>query len=265
MGQMISQVYNFTRVQLKNLIDRVQNTGYSIHYEQKFTETKIIEFFTRIGSCEAPGLFMNPKQYPELFIVTGDKDAEGKKIGMFGEGELGWHSNGNSRNIIDKILIGLYCIKGNVNTTLSICNTSLPFYELTESEQEYWKTIKIRLKFQNNTMYDLENDDPELQFMSLNKGSIRNIVGIHPYTNKYYFYFPYHFISKAWQNKKLIDHAQMIERLKPLIFKSKYQVHHIFSEGDFLLMDQFTTLHRRTPVLGKRLLWRLASDYSNIC
>jgi len=264
MVQMTLQVYSFSKKQLKNLIDTVQNTGYSIHYEQKFTEAEIIKFFKRIGECESPGLFMNPKDYPELFIVTGDKDTEGKKIGMFGEGELGWHSNGNSRNIIDKILIGLYCIEGNVNTTLSICNTSLPFYELTESEQEYWKSIKIRLKFQNNTMYHLKEDDPDFKFMSLNKGSIRDLVGKHPYTNKYYFYFPYHFIVKAWENNKLIDHKQMIEQLKPLIFKSKYQAHHVLAAGDLILMDQFVTLHRRTPVLGKRLLWRLASDYTRI-
>jgi hypothetical protein len=56
----------------------------------------------------------------------------------------------------------------------------------------------------------------------------------------------------------------MIEKLKPIIFKSRYQHHHVFAENDLLLMDQFTTLHRRTPVMGDRLLWRLASDYSKV-
>jgi alpha-ketoglutarate-dependent taurine dioxygenase len=56
----------------------------------------------------------------------------------------------------------------------------------------------------------------------------------------------------------------MINKLKPIIFKSKYQHHHVFAENDLLLMDQFTTLHRRTPVMGDRLLWRLASDYSKV-
>ena len=36
-------------------------------------------------------------------------------------------------------------------------------------------------------------------------------------------------------------------------------------KGDLLLMDQFTSLHRRTPVLdNNRLLWRLASDFKNV-
>lgn len=261
---MTLQVYNYTDSELKDLVNKIQTYGLSIHYNQEFTESQIVEFFNRIGECEAPGLFMNSKQHPEIFYVSDRRDDSGNKIGMFGAGELGWHSNGNSRHLIDKILIGLYCIKGNVNTTLSICNTSDPFYNLSEDEQEYWKSIVIRLKFQNDTMYHLDDDDPELEFMSKNKGSIRPLVGVHPHTQKYYFYFPYHFIIKAWEGKQSIDHEKMIERLKRIIFKSQHQTHHVFQEGDLLLMDQFTTLHRRTPVMGDRLLWRLASDYKKI-
>ena len=66
--------------------------------------------------------------------MTGKK-VDGKKIGMFGDTELGWHSNGNSRHLIDKILISLYCVKEDVNTTLSVCHTSKPFYDLSEDEQ----------------------------------------------------------------------------------------------------------------------------------
>lgn len=262
---MTLQVYNYNNEQLLALVNQIQTRGLSLYHEQEFTEAKIVEFFKRIGECEAPGLFMNSTDYPELFYVSDRKDETGKKIGMFGSGELGWHSNGNSRHLIDKILIGLYCIKGDENTTLSICNTSNPFYDLSVDEQEYWKSIKIRIKFQNDTMYHLDDDDPELEFMSANKGSIRDLVGIHPHTGKHYFYFPYHFIIKAWEGKKQIDHEKIIDRLKTIIFKSRYQTHHVFAEGDLLLMDQFCTLHRRTPVMGDRLLWRLASDYSKVC
>lgn len=261
---MTLQVYNYNDIELQNLVENVQEHGFTILHDQKFTASQIVDFFKRIGECESPGLFMNHEEHPEIFIVTGRRDTDGKKIGMFGDGELGWHSNGNSRHLIDKILIGLYCIEGDVNTTLSICNTSDPFYNLSVDEQEYWKSIKIRIKFKNDTMYHLDDDDPELEFMSANKGSIRNLVGIHPHTGKYYFYFPYHFIIKAWEGKKQIDHNEVIERLKPIIFKSKHQRHHVFAKGDLLLMDQFCTLHRRTPVMGDRLLWRLACDYSKI-
>ena len=240
----------------------VQTAGYKIFHDMEFTERSYIDLMKQFGELERHELFMNSKQVPELFYVTDRRDDSGNKLGMFGGGELGWHSNGNSRAVNDKILVSLYCVDGDPNTTLSICNTSDPFYDLSEDDQEYFKSITIRLKFQNNTMYQLDDDDPELEFMSKNKGSIRPLVSKHPHTGKYYFYFPYHFIIKAWENKTLIDHNELIEKLKPIIFKSRYQHHHVFAQGDLLLMDQLTTLHRRTPVMGDRMLWRAAGDYS---
>ena len=249
---------------LKQLAEVIHEEGVAVLYNQELNEREYIDTMKKFGECETPFLFMNPKEYPEIFLVTGKK-IDGKKIGMFGDTELGWHSNGNSRHLIDKILIGLYCVKEDINTTLSVCNTSQPFYDMSEDEKEYWRSITIRLKFKNNTIYDLEEDDPELEFMSKNKGSIRPLVGTHPHTGKEYFYFPYHFIIKAWADKKQIDHEEMINKLKPKIFKSQYQYHHIFKEGDLLLMDQFTSLHRRTPVMdNNRLLWRIASDFKKI-
>ena len=50
-----------------------------------------------------------------------------------------------------------------------------------------------KLKFKNNTIYNLEEGDPELEFMEASKGSIRKLVGKHPHTGQEYFYFPYHF------------------------------------------------------------------------
>ena len=258
------QIKEMSKEQLIDISKSIHKQGVSVFYNQEMNESEYIKTMKKFGECEAPDLFMNPKEYPEIFLVTGKK-VDGKKIGMFGDTELGWHSNGNSRHLIDKILIALYCVKEDINTTLSVCNTQQPFYDMSKDEQEYYRSITIRLKFKNNTIYDLEEGDPELEFMSKNKGSIRKLVGVHPHTGLEYFYFPYHFICKAWEGKKQIDHEKLIEKLMPKIFKSQYQYHHIFKEGDLLLMDQFTSLHRRTPVMdNNRLLWRIASDFNNV-
>ena len=258
------QIKEFSKQQLIDISKDIHKQGVAVFYNQKLNETEYTDVMKKFGECETPNLFMNPKEYPEIFLVTGKK-VDGKKIGMFGDTELGWHSNGNSRHLIDKILIALYCVKEDINTTLSVCNTQQPFYDMSKEEQEYWRSITIRLKFKNNTIYDLEEGDPELEFMSKNKGSIRKLVGEHPHTGREYFYFPYHFISKAWEGKKQIDAEEMVNKLKQKIFKSQYQYHHIFKEGDLLLMDQFTSLHRRTPVMdNNRLLWRVAADFNNV-
>ncbi len=262
----MERIVELDDVHLQQHMTTIQKQGVAVYYDQNLTADELCELARRIGEPEAPDLFMNPKEHPEIYLVTGKRDDDGKKIGMFGDTELGWHSNGNSRHKIDKILIGLYCVEEDINTTLSVCHTALPFTALSEDEKEYWRSIKIKIKFKNNTMYDLEEDDPELEFMSANRGSIRELVGVHPHTGEEYFYFPYHFICGAWEGKTKVDHEPIIERLLPMIFRPEYQFHHIFKRGDLLLMDQFTSLHRRTPVLDvNRLLWRVATDYSKIC
>jgi len=260
-----AQLKMFSNDALKTFATEVQTQGVAVFHGQELNQQEYIDLCKRFGECEAPDQFMNPKEYPELFLVTGKRDSDGNKIGMFGDTELGWHSNGNSRHQIDKIMISLFCVQEDINTTLSVCHTGIPFKQLSNEQQEYYRTIKIKIKFKNNTLYDLEDDDPELVFMSANKGSIRNLVDVHPHTGEEYFYFPYHFICGAWEGKTKIDHEKIVSELMPIIFKPQYQTHHIFKKGDLLIMDQFTTLHRRTPVLdNNRLLWRIANDYTKI-
>ena len=263
---MTTQISSFSKWHLGLEALKIQSKGHVIWYNQQFTAEEYVAFMKRFGECETPDLFMNPKETPEIFLVTGKLDKEGSKLGMFGDTELGWHSNGNSRHNVSHILIGLYCVEEDENTCLSICNTSIPFAYLDNETKDYYRNITIKLKFKNDTIYHLDEGDPELEFMSANKGSIRKLVGIHPVNSKIeYFYFPYHFIERAWYKKKQIDINPLIQELKSLIFKSEYMTHHIFKKGDLVLMDQFTSLHRRTPVYDtNRLLWRIASDYRNI-
>ena len=269
---MTTQILNLPRDRLAWEATMTQVRGHSIYHEQDLNADSYVELMKRFGNCETPNLFMNPVNHPEIFLVTGKKDKRGKKLGMFGDTELGWHSNGNSRHNVEHILIGLYCVEEDVNTTLSICNTARPFQDLTEEQQNYYRGVTIKLKFKNDTIYHLDEGDPELEFMSASKGSIRKLIGKHPHTGQEYFYFPYHFIEKAWHRmacaggkKQSIDVNTMIQDLKKHIFKSRYQTHHIFHKGDLILMDQFTSLHRRTPVYDiNRLLWRVACDYRNI-
>jgi hypothetical protein len=268
-----TQISSFSKWHLGLEALKIRSKGHVIWHNQQFTAEEYVAFMKRFGECETPDLFMNPKETPEIFLVTGKLDKEGSKLGMFGDTELGWHSNGNSRHNVSHILIGLYCVEEDENTCLSICNTSKPFSYLTEDQQNYYRGVTIKLKFKNDTIYHLDEDDPELEFMSASKGSIRKLVGKHPVNNLIeYFYFPYHFIEKAWHRmpcaggkKQPIDVNLMIEDLKKIIFQSQYMSHHIFKKGDLVLMDQFTSLHRRTPVYNtNRLLWRVACDYSNL-
>ena len=59
---------------LRDIATQIHKEGVAVFYDQKFTEDDIIAMQKRFGECETPDLFMNPKKYPELFLVTGKRD-----------------------------------------------------------------------------------------------------------------------------------------------------------------------------------------------
>ena len=267
---MTTQILNFSDEELKKVARKVQEGNPVLFFEQDLTQSDYVKLMKRFGEPETPKLWMNPKDNPEIFIVTGKRHQDGSKVGMFGDKELGWHSNGNSRKDVKKILVGLYCEKPCQDTTLSIVNTRDVFRDLPEEEKEYLRGLYCLFKFKNNTMMELDEDDPELDVMDSHVGTIRKLVDKHPHTGEEYIYFSYHFIQKVWhkapgEGKKKIDRDQMVNTIYDKIFRSKYMTHHIFKKGDLILMDQFASLHRRTAINDlDRELWRIAADYSNI-
>ena len=83
---MTLQISEYDDRQLKRFCDCVQRFGWQILHEQDLNETQLATLFRRIGECETPDLFMNHKENPEIFNVSGERDSDGKKIGMFGDG-----------------------------------------------------------------------------------------------------------------------------------------------------------------------------------
>lgn len=261
---------SFTDQELLEVSKTIQTGQPVLFLEQDMTQDEYVKTMKRFGKPETPKLWMNPKEHPEIFLVTGKKHDDGSKVGMFGESELGWHSNGNSRKNVKKILISLYCEHPCEDTTLSIVNTRDVFMDLTEEEKDYYRSITCFFKYKNNTMMKIEDDDPELKVMDSHSGQIRKLVDKHPHTGEEYIYFSYHFIQKVWsqlpgQKKEVVNRDEFVKTLYNKIMKSKYMDHHIFKTGDLLLMDQFASLHRRTAINDlDRVLWRIATDYSNI-
>ena len=260
---------DFSDKEILEVAKEVQTGRPVFFYEQDLTQADYIKVMRRFGEPETPRLWMNPKDNPEIFIVSGKK-IDGQKVGMFGETELGWHSNGNSRKDIKKILVGLYCHKECEDTTLSMVNTRDVFRDFSQEDKDYYSNITCYFKYKNNTMMVIEEGDPELEVMDGHSGQIRELVGKHPHTGEEYIYFSYHFIRKVWYTppggkRQVVDRDEFVDKLFKKIMRSKYMDHHIFKVGDLILMDQFASLHRRTAINDlNRELWRIANDYNNI-
>jgi len=276
MDKMTSQILNYKEGRLQNLAHQIIRDGYAILHDQELTQRELVEVSNRFGDCESYGYFMNPKDNPEISIVSDQKDEDGKAIGIFGDTELQWHANGTARHIFDEICVSLYCVEECVDTVLSICNQCDAFVDLSEWDKLRYRSIDIQLDNKKDAIYKISEHDlpdnpaPENEMRTgaeFYKEDVdrRPLVGKHPIDGREYLYFMVPFIVGAFNGDEKINHEDLYEELWEKLFRSKYMVHHVFRKGDLLFMDQLHTIHRRSPINNKeRMLWRTAFDYSNI-
>lgn len=276
MDKMTSQILNYKEGRLQNLAHQIIRDGYAILHDQELTQRELVEVSNRFGHCESYGYFMNPKDNPEISIVSDQKDEDGKAIGIFGDTELQWHANGTARHIFDEICVSLYCVEECVDTVLSICNQCDAFVDLSEWDKLRYRSIDIQLDNKKDAIYKISEHDlpdnpaPENEMRTgaeFYKEDVdrRPLVGKHPIDGREYLYFMVPFIVGAFNGDEKINHEDLYEELWEKLFRSKYMVHHVFRKGDLLFMDQLHTIHRRSPINNKeRMLWRTAFDYSNI-
>ena len=277
---MTSQILNYNELEIKQLASEIITKGYAILHDQELSQRELVEVSQLFGHCESYGYFMNPKDNPEISIVSGQRTEEDKAIGMFGDTELQWHANGSARHHFEEICVSLYCVEECVDTVLSICSQVDCFAELSERDKEKYRNIEIQLDHKMDAIYKISEGDyrelaegppaPEAEMgtgADFYKEDIdrRPLVGKHPIDNREYLYFMVPFIVGALRHGEKIDHEVLYDELWEKLFRSKYMVHHVFRRGDLLLMDQLHTIHRRSPVHNlERPLWRTAFDYSNI-
>ena len=235
---------------------------------QDLTNQEMVRVARAIGKTVKPGQFMNDDEYPDLCRVTNERDSSGEKIGIFADGDLGWHSNGNARDAGLESCVALYCIKPGIDSVTSFCDMRQSYRDLPESDKELLQKIDGDFQFKNNTFYHLGEDDKELKMYTshpaFEKPIIKPLVYTHPFDKELGLHLTYHYIQKLWHRETMEDYSFLVEELKSHVFQDKYIHHHSdWQPGDFIFMDQWHSLHKRNEVKGDRFLWRLAFDYSH--
>lgn len=237
---------------------------------QILSDEKVLEVCETIGHCMKPKQFFMHDTVPGLFRVTNERDEHGEKTGLFADKELDWHSNGNGRPSGKEACVALYCVRPGEDSVTSFCDTRRAYKELPDDIKEIVDDIECLFKFENNTFYDLEEDDKELvifeQHPDFIDGVNKPLVYEHPWTKEKGLYFTFHYIRKMWRRSgKAIDEVWLRKYLMDHIFQEKYIYHHDnWQPGDFVFMDQFHSIHKRNAVKGNRLLYRLSFDYRRL-
>ena len=268
---MDKNILDYTEEEFQQLVAKIVKKGSAVLHDQKLTRQELAQACARMGEVEELDYFMNPKDSPQISIVSG-AIVDGKAIGMFGPTELEWHANGTGRYNFKEICVGLYCETECVDTVLSLVNQCDAFQELSEEEKNYYRNIDINLNNSKGVAEPIWRDDGVYITSSMqNKRIIARldikgsdlVKGIH-LEGLRVLGDPNFFAQEYYKDGAEIENFDDFkDKLYSIITRSKYMFHHVFRKGDLLFMDQLTTSHRRSAIKNKeRQLWRTAFDYS---
>ena len=235
---------------------------------QNLTKENLNRVVSAIGRVKKSfNSWFNDKEFSTLGRVTNQRDDQGKKMGIFADKHLDWHSNGNNRETGRECCVVLYCVRPGIDSITSFCDTRRAYQELPDDLKQLVNDIDCNFKFMNNTFYDLDEDDPELEFFnnSNNYGHdvVKPLVYTHPFSGEKGLYFTFHSIVKMWRRSGApLDEILLRKQLFAHVFQEKYIYHHnTWASGDLIFMDQFHSIHKRNEVKGDRFLYRITIDY----
>ncbi|MDB4339553.1 TauD/TfdA family dioxygenase [bacterium] len=234
---------------------------------QDLSKADLSRVYNSIGNTLKTDEFFCDDEYPELMRVTNERK-DGEKTGIFADKELDWHSNGNGRPSGVECCVGLYCVKPGKDSVTSFCDTRKAYDDLNPAIKIELENIKCLFKFENNTFYELDEDDKELVMFENRgeyvKGTIKPLVYKHPFDGKKGLYFTFHYIQKMYRVKP--ERAKFLkEYLMDHVFQDKYIYHHDdWQPGDLIFMDQFHSIHKRNAVEGDRFMYRTTLDYAHV-
>ena len=128
-------------------------------------------------------------------------------------------------------------------------------YDLTDEQKEQYENIKLDVGQNAFSEYYTENPDFDRHYPRLIQ---INQLG---YRSLFMPFNQVHFV-KDW-DKPL--GRQLIEKLRDFVLNPKYVYHHDWEDGDLVIADQWSGIHKRWEFAGmeNRVLHRLATDYKN--
>ena len=208
------------------------------------------------------------KQYPGMIRVTPKKNRRGKSIGIFGDGELLWHSN-ESGDTAFTPCVALMGWQQMVGSCTGFC-TSTDWYE-KQSESfrselddmvmvhnyQSTKVSPIFVEDQENFYKNNQCPDPnsELPLVIQSPGGIK---GLHLGSAT----MDYVKGMSREESDKLLNHIRKEIFVEEYIYKHWYQ-----SDRDICIFDNSITVHNRkleAEHMPDRVGYRIQFDYDNL-
>lgn len=228
------------------------------HYESNSKNKKKIE---KLGVSKIPGLVK----------VCAKKDQDGDLIGILGDDEIKWHTDGSGK-INPPECIALYAIEVGLNNHIDFLECVTPYQKLTNEDKKVVDDLKYIHFYDLNSAPKfnekfIESIETQLKIIFNNEISYKQIqiplINISPNGYRGFRYNCTSFIKFVDKTEK--ENKELKEWIESLLFKEENVYTHQFKKGDLLFMDQTVMLHRRRPQdFSNRLLYRMQFDVSKL-
>jgi alpha-ketoglutarate-dependent taurine dioxygenase len=225
----------------------------------------LIEEVDRLRLQEVCRMLEINKEGKRVMRVTGKRDKDGNRLGMFADGELLWHSNesGTLTFTPGVTLLGKHGMIGSATGFL----TTTDYYENVSnafrSELDEMVLVHRFTPGRINPGLPLNQDivmhanmcpvdDVEIPIVMRSPGGI---IGLHYSINTIH-------TIKGMTEK---ESDAVFSEINKELFVPKYTYDHWYqSDNDFCIFDNSITLHRRLGDTSNRLCYRVQHDYSNL-
>lgn len=202
---------------------------------------------------------------PGLGRVTGIRDKDGNRTGMFADGELDWHCN-QSGTANPKCVVGLQGVEGTKGSQTAFVEGVTAYNNLSNEDRAVVDSLISVYGFKYDSVGP--GAAPAQQaILRVNQHPTETfekpLVAVSPGGHKG-INFSYTTIT-GFKDKTEQENKELFDWLKKVVFVPERIYTHNWDDGDILFMDQIVTLHcRPTKDCSKRLLHRMAFDFSKV-
>ena len=203
------------------------------------------------------------RELGNILKVTGKKDKDGKRLGMFAEGELLWHSN-ESGDIAFTPGVALLAAQGTTKSSTGFMTTTDYYYKVSDSFRSEMDEMVLVHNFtpgkinpglnddQDNLMYKNMCPDPNTEIPLVIK-SPGGIKGLH---------YSFNTVTGI-KDMNSEDASSVLREIRKGLNTPDYSYDHWYqNDGDLVLFDNSITQHRRQGVTKDRVCFRYCYDYT---
>lgn len=201
---------------------------------------------------------------PSIARVTGAPNDEGLP-GLHGhDGDLDWHCNKpHMPNRMD--VAYLRTVKGSVGSRTSWINGIMAYNDLSDEWKDKIKDITLRTTSSYGNYSEIGDVFGLTETVSEDFNYKPPLVSTNAKGHKS-IHFPYLQMRGLVGVKNQQEEDNIIAYIKNHMLQDKYVYHHDWQDGDIVLSDQWSGIHKRWAFTGMktRLLHRIVHTYSKI-